>query len=302
MRDAPVSRTARRGIRTFSVWVWVWGALVLFVGALNTYTVEEEVVDDVAVEDEAVEVSDGFTYPWEAAEPSVFEPDGTTYSGWAGGLIRIPIEKHDQDPYALTMVAGTYISLYATDAEDLGQPATDRSFPSSVASIYREGEEILILPQDADLELWVDANDPWEITLQKAEVTEIRNGFATGTHTGTGISGDTDTRHLVYRGDSVSAQFSHRGPGPFLVAIKSLDSSPDDTSSYSAINAIGDADQRTSWDPTAAVYFSIKTDDFYDAAWSIDIDELATDAPTHAPLTPAAFTMTAPTTTESTPR
>jgi len=297
MKDVSVSRTARRAIRTFSVWVWAWGALVLFVGALNTFTVEEAVVEDVAVENEAVELSDGFTYPWEAAEPVVFEPDGTTYSGWGGGLIRIPVEEHDQDPYALTLVAGSYVSLYATDAEDLGQPATDRSFPSNVAGIYREGEEILILPQDADLELWVDADGPWEFTLQKAQVTEITNGFATGAHNGTSASNDTNTRHLVYRGDAVSAQFSHRGPGPFLVTIKSLDSSPDDSSSYSAINEIGDADQRASWDPTTAVYFSIKTDDFYDAAWSIDIDELATDAPTHAPLTP-----TAPTPTESTPR
>ena len=297
MTDLSVSRTARRGIRTFSVWVWVWGAVVLFIGALNTYAVEEEVLENEAVENEAVKLTDGFTYPWEAAEPRVFESDGTTYSGWGGGLIRIPVEEHDQDPYALTMLAGSYISFYATDAEDLGQPATDRSFPSSVTSIYREGEENLVLPQDADLELWVDADGPWEFTLQKAEVTEITNGFATSSRTGTGASNDTNIRHLVYRGDAVSAQFSHRGPGPFLVTIKSLDSSPDDSSSYSAINVIGDADQRTSWDPTAAVYFSIKTGDFYDAAWSIDIDELATDAPTHAPLT-----TTAPTTTESTPR
>jgi hypothetical protein len=292
-----VSRTARRGIRTFSVWVWVWGTLVLVVGALNTFTVEEEVVDDVAVDDAAVEISDGFTYPWEAAEPRVFEADGTTYSGWDGGLIRIPREVHDQDPYALTMVAGGYLSLYTTDAEDLGQPADDRSFPTAIRSVYSEDTEVLILPQDADLELWVDADGPWEITLQKAEVTEIRNGYATGSRTGSGVGGAADTRHLVYRGDAVSAQFSHRGTGPFFVTIQSLDSPPNDGSSYNAINEVGDVDQRASWDPTAAVYVSIQTGDFYDAAWSIDIDELATDAPAHAPLTP-----TAPTTTESTPR
>jgi hypothetical protein len=296
MKDVFVSRTARRGIRTFSVWVWVWGALVLFVGALNTFAVEQELVEDAAVEDVAVDLSPGITNPWEVAEPTVFESDGVTYSGSGGGVIRIPLEEHDQDPYAVTLRAGSYISLYATDAEDLGQPATDRSYPTGVTDIYGEGDEFLILPQDADLELWVDTQDAWEFTLQKAEVTEITNGFATGAHTGTGvgtgIGNRTNTRHLVYRGDAVSAQFSHRGTGPFLVTIRSLDSSPHDDSAYSAVNEIGDADQRASWDPTAAVYISIKTDDFYDAAWSIDIDELATDAPTPAPLT----------TTESTPR
>lgn len=287
MTDVPVSSAARQRIRSFSVWIWVWGALILFIVALNVYAVEEEVVAGAAVEDVAVEVSDGFNNPWELAEPSVFEPDGTAYSGGGGGLIRIPLDEHDLDPYALTMIDGEYISLYATDAEDLGQPATDRSYPSLISSVYRKGSEILILPQDADLELWVDADGPWEFTLQKADVTEIGHGFATGAHTGTGTGDDTETRHLVYRGDAASAHFSHRGAGAFVVTAQSLDSS-----SHLAINGIGDVDQRASWDPTTAVYFSVRIDDRTDAAWSIDIDELATDAPTPAPLTP----------TESTPR
>jgi hypothetical protein len=287
MKDVSVSRTARRGIRTFSVWVWVWGALVLFVGALNTYAVEVEVFDDVAVEDEAVEdeavedapveLPDGRTAPWAMAEPTVFEPDGITYSGSGGGVIRIPLEEHNQDPYAVTQVSGVGITLYLTNAEDVGQPITARSLPAYVTSVY--SDESLIFPHEAELELWVVNDGLWEFTLQEAEITKIRDGFATGTGTG--------TRHLVYRGDAVSAHFSHRGTGRFNLTINPLDS-------YTTrpITAAGDVDQRKSWNPASAVYFTIETDTRQDSAWSIDIDELASAAPTHAPLT----------TTESTPR
>jgi hypothetical protein len=287
LQDVSVSRTARRGIRTFSVWVWVWGALVLFVGALNTYTVEVEVVDDVAVENDAVEevpveevpveLPDGRTAPWALAEPTVFEPEGVTYSGSGGGVIRIPFEEHNQDPYAVAQVTGVGITLYLTNAEDLGQPVTANSQPAYVTSVY--SDESLIFPQEADLELWVVNDGLWEFTLQEAEVTKIRNGFTTGTGTG--------TRHLVYRGDAVSANFSHRGTGRFNLTINPL-------GSYTTrpITAAGDVDQRKSWEPATAVYFTIETDTRQDSAWSIDIDELASDAPTHAPLT----------TTESTPR
>ena len=238
------------------------GALILFISALNIYGA-------VGGEAEAVggDTRGDNEYPWQVTEPTVFEPDATTYSGWDSGLIRIPLEEHDQAPYAVTLVSNEFISLYITEAEDLGQPANDRNFPASAAYVSGVGDEALILPRHGDLELWVRTNGPWEFTLQKAEVTEIRDGFATGTGAG--------TRHLVYRGDAVSAHFSHRGTGVFFVTIQAPDDSPDQP-----ITASGDIDERKSWDPTTDVYFTIETDDRNDSAWSVDIDELATDDPT----------------------
>ncbi|WP_133163767.1 hypothetical protein [Cryobacterium zongtaii] len=257
MGNVSVSSTARRRIRTFSVWVWVWGAVVLFIGALNTYA-------DVGIGDEGFAILGDGENPWDVEDPPVFEPDGTTYSGEGSGLIRIPLEDHDQGPYIVRLVAGDYLDLYATRVEDLSQPADDRGYPENIGYFYDPDDEALVLPPDGDLELWVRTDDPWELTLQKAEVDEITDGFASG----------EGNDFLVYRGDAVSARFQHKGDGIFYVTIQTIGERSD-----RPIIESGDVDQRLSWNPTDAVYISIEADDGR-GAWSVDIDELAPDAPT----------------------
>lgn len=256
MRDVSVSGSARRRIRNFSVWIWVWGALVLFVGALTTYV-------DVGLGDDGFAILGDGDNPWDVEEPPVFEPDGTTYSGEGSGLIRIPLADHNQDPYTVTLVTGEYVDLYMTDVEDLGRPADDRGYPTNIAYVSNAGDEVLVLPTDADLELWVRTDDPWEFTLQKAAVTEITDGFADG----------TGNDFLVYHGDAASARFVHKGDGVFFVTIQTAGEYSDQP-----IIESGEVDQRQSWNPTTAVYFSVEADDGR-GAWSIDIDELATDGP-----------------------
>ncbi|WEO77191.1 hypothetical protein BJQ94_17840 [Cryobacterium sp. SO2] len=254
--NVTVSSTARRRIRAFSVWVWVLGGLVLGVGALNTYA-------DVGVGDGGFALLDAGANPWDIDEPPVFEAVGSTYSGEGSGLIRIPLEEHSQEPYLVHFVSDGYVDIFVTRAEDLGRPADDRGYPDSVAYLYSPGDEALVLPAEADLELWVRSDDPWEFTLQKADVAEITDGFASG----------TDNNILVYRGDAVSARFVHKGDGVFFVTIQTTGGDSDQP-----IIESGDVDQRQSWDPTDAVYFTIEADDGR-GAWSIDIDELATEAP-----------------------
>lgn len=251
-----MSSTARRRIRSFSVWVWALGAVVLFFGALNTYS-------DLGIGQDGLALIDDGVNPWDVEDPPVFEPDGTTYSGQGSGLIRIPIEDHDQGPYLVSLVAGDYVDLYMTEADDLGRPIDDRGYPTNVDTLYDPEDEILLLPPDADLELWVNTEDPWEFTLQKAQVTEITDGFASG----------TGNDFLVYRGDAVSARFLHKGEGIFYLTVQTLGQEADQT-----LIEYGDVDERQSWDPTEAVYFSIESDAGR-GAWSVDIDELATDAP-----------------------
>jgi hypothetical protein len=257
MRAVPVSSAARRRIRTFSVWLWVWGSIVLFIGALNTFA-------DVGLGDDGLAIIGDDVNPWDIEEPPILEPVGTTYSSDGSGLIRIPLEEHNQEAYLLTLVSGENLDVYITDPEDIDQPANDRSYPMNVGYIYDIGEAVLVVPPDVDLELWVRTEDPWEFTLAKAEVTEITNGLASGKGNG----------FLVYRGDAVSARFLHRGNGIFFVTIQTVGGQSD-----RPIIESGDIDVRESWAPTTAVYFSIESDDEEGGAWSIDIDELATDDP-----------------------
>lgn len=260
MDISTVSTTARRRINRFSAWVWAVGAVILFVNALIIY-------DGVGVEE--VEVGDGGrtavgddAYPWDLADPPLFEADGTTYSGAGNGLISIPLEDHDEAPYLLTMLSEGYVSFSITEAEDLDLPDDDQFFPNNIGSVFGRDDTIHIVPNDADLELWVQSDDPWEFTLAQADVEEITDGF---------ISGQGPAL-LAYRGDAVSAQFVHTGDGTFTVTVQ-LPGTWGDT----PIIAFDEVNERLSWDPTDDVYFAIDADD-ETGAWSVDIDELAKDA------------------------
>lgn len=262
--EITASSTARGRIRQFSVWIWVAGALVLSGVAYNTYI-------DVGIGDDGFGILGDADYPWEQAEPTVFTAENDIYSGTGSGVIRIPLDEHRQDPYVaqLSGRGDNYrsISLSVTEVDDLGDPADDRSWPRN-AGYLREEEDVLVLPDDGLLELWVEGEGDWTITLKKTEVDEIVDG----------IAGGKGNAFLVYRGDAVSARFSHRGDGLFYVTIQPVGGEPDQP-----IIESGSVDERVAWDPTDTVYFSIESDTER-GAWSIDIDELATDAP--APPTP----------------
>ena len=272
LTDLSVSRTARRGIRTFSAWVWVWGAMVLFAGALNTYS-------DIGLDEDGFGLLSDNDAPWEMDDPPIIEASGNRYSDDGSGLIRIPRQEHDQAPYQVILTFDNDVDLFVTSPEDLALPEAQRGRPDAVASLHRQGDTALVVPGERDLELWVRGNGSWGITLQKAALREMTDGFAS----------DTANVFLVYRGDAVSARFIHKGDGIFVVTIQTQNGVSDQP-----IIESGEVDQRLSWDPTDAVYFTVEVDDGR-GVWSIDIDELATDAPTPAPLT-----TTAPTTTEST--
>lgn len=260
MNRPNVSSSARGRIRSFSTWVWVWGSIVLCIGAFTTYS-------DIGIGDNGFGSISDTANPWEVADPAVFEPDGDTYSGERNGLIRIPADEHNMDPYVLRLVVGEYTDIFVTDVEDLDEPDNDRSYPTNVGYLYDVDDELLVLPPDGDLELWVRSDGPWEFTLAKEDVTEITDGYVSGKGNG----------FFVYRGEAVSARFIHQGDGLFFVTVQM----PGERSDQPIIET-GDVNQRLSWDPTSAVYFSIESDDDR-GAWSVDIDELATDAPAGDP-------------------
>jgi hypothetical protein len=274
MNPVAVSKTARRRIRTFSVWIWVWGALVLFVGALNAYS-------DIGIDEDGFGLLSDNEAPWEMDDPPVIEASGNRYSDDGSGVIRIPLEEHDQAPYQAILTFDNNVDLFVTSPEDLALPEAQRGRPDNIAYLHRQGDTVLVVPGDGDLELWVRGNGSWGITLQKAALREMTDGYAS----------DTSDVFLVYRGDAVSARFIHKGAGIFVVTIQTLGGESDQP-----IIESGEVDQRLSWDPTDAVYFTVEADDGR-GVWSIDIDELATDArsapdPAIASPAPAALSRT----------
>jgi hypothetical protein len=276
------SSGARGRIRSFSVVAWIVGAALMAGVAFNTYT-------DVGIGDEGLGFLGDADYPWQQAEPTLFEStDGDTWSGTGNGVIRIPLADHQQDPHVARLGdrGDNYrsVALFVSDVEDLDDPANDRSWPRTVGYL-RTDEEVLVLPGDGMLELWIEGQGDWTLTLEKTEVDEVADGFA----------GGKGNAFLVYRGDAVSARFVHRGDGLFYVTIHPLGGEVDQP-----IIESGSVDERVVWDPTDAVYFSIESDDER-GAWSIDIDELATDAPAPPETPPADPAPTDPAPTDPAP-
>ncbi len=269
LSDVTVSSSARRRIRSFSVALWVFGSVLLFVSALNTF-------ENIGLGDDGFAVIGEDEYPWDAENPPVFEADGNVYSGDGSGLIRIPLEDHNGQPLAVLLEDGEYVDLFVTRPEDLDQPADDRYYPDNIAYMYEPGDEAFVLPAEADLELWVRAEGEWSFTLAPADVREITDGYASG-------KGD---ELLIYRGDAVSARFEHAGAGVFFVTIQTPGSDPDQP-----IIESGEVSERLSWDPADAVFFTIESD-AERGVWTVDIDELASDSPDQTP--PPSDTATPP--------
>ena len=254
--DVTVSSIARRRIRSFSVWAWITGAAIMAGVAFNTF-------NDVGIGGNGLGLLSEAGNPWEQANPTEFDdPDGDVWSGTGSGVIRIPRDEHNQEPYTVTLLEGENVDIFVTRPEEMDSPADER-WPDNIAYLYEPDDAALVLPADVDLEIWVRADGDWEFTLATTEVDEITDGIASGKGNG----------FLVYRGDALSAHLIHKGEGIFFVTLQIVGGDPDQP-----VIETGNVEQRVSWDPTEAVYFSIESDDER-GAWTVDIDELATDAP-----------------------
>ncbi|MBG6238540.1 hypothetical protein IWX78_001512 [Mycetocola sp. CAN_C7] len=254
--DVTVSAVARRRIRSFSATAWIAGALVMAGVGYNTYVA-------VGFGENGFALMGDARNPWQQENPTVFEPQGDDeWAGEGSGVIRIPQAEHGQDPYTVSLTQGEYVDVFVTRVEDLSAPADER-WPDNIGYLDEVGDEVLILPGDGDLELWVRTDQAWEFTLAQTPVDEI-----------TDVSSGKGDAFLVYRGDAVSARLIHKGDGIFFVTVQPVGGESDQP-----VIETGEVDQRTSWNPTTAVYFSIESDEER-GAWTVDIDELATDAPT----------------------
>ncbi|GAB3618203.1 hypothetical protein GCM10027416_27600 [Okibacterium endophyticum] len=261
----PVSAAANRRIRRFSTVSWVLGTVVMVIVAFTTFTQvgwDEDRGGLVALGGGG----GGDAYPWDAQDPVVAERgDNGTWTGEGDSVIRIDQEPGENVPLLVRLESGgedDVVDVYMTETGDIDVdlPPDDRPWPRNVGYLA-EGEESIVIPPEGTLELWVQADAPWELSLEPAELQTVD-----------GTVGGEGNAYLIYEGDALSARFVHKGDGIFFVSIYT------DTDDDRPIIESGRVDRRISWDETSVVIFAIESDE-EDGAWSVTIDEIATDDP-----------------------
>lgn len=266
MTSAPptASGPATRRIGVANGLIWIVAAVVLvIVGATGAYGFV------VAPYTGGGGLLGGADEPWEVPEPlEAVEEDGV-WSAAASGVIRIPAADA-REPLRMSLESGDALALHLTRPEDLDAPANDRPWPDYFGYLRADADEILV-PTGADVEIWVEAGGPWRMRVETLDdAIEITDD----------VAGEGDAV-LIYRGDSLSGTFRHRGEGVFFVDV--LTAAERDTG---AIIDSGDIEQRLSWDAGSAVVFVIESDAGR-GGWTVSIDQLrgpgATPAPTSTP-------------------
>lgn len=235
--------------------LWIAAALVLVVvGATAAYAF---VVNPYTGGGGGLLGGGGAGYPWQVPEP--LEADEVETDVWgadASGVVRIP-EADAREPLRVSLESGGDIGLHVTAPGDLDAPADDRPWPQYVGYVYGDRSEILV-PTGDDLELWVEAEGAWRLRIEPVD------DLITVTDD---VSGEGDAV-LVYRGESLSGTFRHRGEGVFFVDVLTL--AERDTG---AIIESGAVDERLSWDAGSFVVFVIESDAGR-GGWTVSIDQL----------------------------
>lgn len=253
--------TRRIGLANGLIWI-VAGIVLVIVGATSAYAF---VVDPYTG---GGGLLGGADYPWEIAEPlEAVEAEADVWGAEASGVIRIP-EADAREPLRVSVVSGEEVGLHVTHPDDLDAPANDRPWPEYIGYVYPDRDEILV-PLGADLEIWVEAGGPWRLRIEPVEDL---------IHVTDEVSGEGNAV-LMYRGESLSGTFRHRGDGVFFVEVLTL--AERDTG---AIIQSGEVDERISWDPGEYVVFVIESDAGR-GGWTVSIDQLrgpgaGTPAPT----------------------
>jgi hypothetical protein len=213
-------------------------------------------------------------YPWEVDDVAVAESsDGRTFSADGDAVIRVPSASTDPIQIAQVTDVDVRLSMTASGDIDPAVPAEDREWPETVG--YPEDDiPIVAFPYAGTLELWVEADEAWTLTIADLAADEI-----TDTASGQGNA------LLVYSGESVSATFEFAGEGIFFVTTFTREGGEE-----SLIIDSGALTERHSWQPSESVVFRIESDADR-GAWVVDIDSYAEDEPSP---TPSASTGTEP--------
>lgn len=255
---------ARRSIGRFSAGAWTVGAIVMAIIAFSTFARLEWDPQTGALRDTG---GDGYSnYPWEDANLPEVEPvDGNVYAGDGNAVIRM--DGVSTDPLQVTQLGDAYVRLSMTESGDIDPdlPVEDREWPLRVG--YPQADlPAVVFPYEGTLELWVQADGPWQLRIEDLAAEEI-----------TDVVSGQGNKLLVYRGTSVSALFEFVGEGVFFVTAYTREAGEE-----SLIIESDPLKERHSWSPSDVVVFSIESDADR-GAWVVDIDSYGNEPQTPVP-------------------
>lgn len=256
-----MSDPALQRIRRFSRATWVIGTVVIGVVAFFVVPGIGLVGDGIVVDVDGNGTER--VYPHLADDPAELEfVDGVVTGGRDGGwipfdadaeplMIRRPASHDDTDH-----VGNDYITVFHT-ADEAAFDA-DGEFPASLSALWDSQDVVYATPALTDGRLWFSAIDgTWEVLAEPVETTAVVDGAATG----------SDDALLSYRGDALSARFTHTGPGFLRVTVYSPEFE------YRGTPAVNDVDEfttRASWPIPGTVLFMIESSG---GEWSVAVDE-----------------------------
>ena len=240
------SSVATQRIRIFSVTFWVIGSIVAtIIAATTAYSAILGGGGGGGLIGDPYENN----YPWDDATPLEADNTSDTWGAAGSAVIRIPRQDPTM-PYEVRLTLGDNVELYIPDPEDVGR--ANPPYPNYITGLSEDRPEVVV-PGDADLELWVVSPGRWELILQPVDGLEITDTLA-------GI-GDA---YVIYRGGGSRGTFIHRGDGIFFVNVYT----PYDND-YAIIDN-GEIRETVNWIPADVVVFAIESSG--DEGWSIELD------------------------------
>lgn len=250
-----MSDPALRRIRVFSRTTWGVGAVGIMIAALLT-------VPQVALVDGELHVDPGHglgadrIYPYHEDHPVKLElVDGRLSGDERGGWLPYPA---DAGPLAFRMAHehADYVNVFQTADAAAFERGEERH--ENLDALWDPEDVVYATPALTDGRLWFSAGTPtWELVAEPVEATPTVAGAATGT-------GDA---LLSYRGDALSAKFSHTGAGFLRVTLYAPEFEYDGDP---AVNDVDDFTARASWPVPGTVLFRIESTG---GEWSVDVDE-----------------------------
>ncbi|MEJ1086899.1 hypothetical protein WDU99_01055 [Microbacterium sp. Mu-80] len=257
-----MSDPALARIRTFSRYTWIVGAVGVMVAAFF-------VVPNITLLGDGVVVAGGNGGYGERINP-YYEDDpveltmadgvipGDRQGGWMTFdkdseplELRRPASHDDTDHYG-----NDYISVYQTPGAPGEHPARD-GLPM-LGSLWDSEDVVYATPALTDSRLWFGAiDDEWQVLAEPVRSTAIVDGVAEG-------SGD---EMLSYRGDALSARFTHTGSGYLRVTAFSPEF---EYRGEPHVNDVDDFTTRASWPVPGTVLFRIESSG---GEWSVTVDE-----------------------------
>lgn len=257
-----MSDPAPARIRAFSRYTWIFGSVGIIVAAFL-------VVPNITLLGDGIVVAGGDGGYGERVNPyyeddpvELTMADGVIPGGRQGGWMRFdkdseplelrrPASHDDADHYG-----NDYISVYQTPGAPGEYP--ERDGLAMLSALWDSEDVVYATPALTDSRLWFAAvDDEWQVLAQPVRSTAIVDGTAEG-------SGDG---MLSYRGDALSAKFTHTGSGYLRVTAFSPEF---EYRGEPHVNDVDDFTTRTSWPVPGTVLFRIESSG---GEWSVTVDE-----------------------------